>query len=131
MRIEEVATVTPELVDAFARLVPQLSRSSPPPDAAALQAIVDAAAPHLLVAVLGLAPLGRTSSCVGTSTTPDVCTSSSESLVDHEGAGVLVVLAVPVVVAAIGAARPARRVLIGIAILLSVGVVVAGFSIGF
>jgi ribosomal protein S18 acetylase RimI-like enzyme len=37
----EVATdVTPEIVDAFARLIPQLSSSSPPPDAAALAEIV-------------------------------------------------------------------------------------------
>jgi ribosomal protein S18 acetylase RimI-like enzyme len=40
VRIEEAAQATPELVEAFARLVPQLSRSSPPPDAAALQALI-------------------------------------------------------------------------------------------
>lgn len=51
MRIEEAAAVTPELIDAFARLIPQLSKSSPPPDAAVLQTIVDSEASHLLVAV--------------------------------------------------------------------------------
>lgn len=50
MTIEEVTAVTPQLVAAFARLIPQLSKSSPPPDAAALQVIVDAPDTHLLVA---------------------------------------------------------------------------------
>jgi ribosomal protein S18 acetylase RimI-like enzyme len=38
------------LVVAFERLIPQLSRSSPPPDAAVLQEIVDSPSTHLLVA---------------------------------------------------------------------------------
>jgi GNAT superfamily N-acetyltransferase len=38
--VEAATDVTPELVDAFARLIPQLSSSSPPPDAAALGGIV-------------------------------------------------------------------------------------------
>lgn len=42
--------VTPELTEAFGRLIPQLSSSSPPPDAAALQAIIDHDACTLLVA---------------------------------------------------------------------------------
>ncbi len=47
-----VATgVTEELVAAFARLIPQLSKSSPPPTAAELQAIVDSPATDLLLAV--------------------------------------------------------------------------------
>lgn len=50
--------VTPELVEAFARLVPQLSSSSPPPDAAALQAIVDHDASTLLIARDGERILG-------------------------------------------------------------------------
>jgi ribosomal protein S18 acetylase RimI-like enzyme len=39
--VEEVAAVDVELVDAFARLVPQLSSSAPPPGAAELQEMVD------------------------------------------------------------------------------------------
>lgn len=50
--------VTPDLVDAFARLIPQLSSSSPPPDAAALQAIIDHDASTLLVARDGDAIVG-------------------------------------------------------------------------
>jgi ribosomal protein S18 acetylase RimI-like enzyme len=38
------------LVTAFARLIPQLSRSAPPPDVAVLSEIIDARATRLLVA---------------------------------------------------------------------------------
>ena len=51
MKVEEATEVTPELVDAFARLIPQLSRSSPPPTAAELQEMVDAPDTHVLLAV--------------------------------------------------------------------------------
>jgi len=52
MRIEvsEVTVVDDDLVDAFARLIPQLSSSNPPPDAVALQAIVDDPNTYVLVA---------------------------------------------------------------------------------
>lgn len=48
--IEEARVVDGELVDAFALLIPQLSSSSPPPDHAALQALVDAPDSILLIA---------------------------------------------------------------------------------
>lgn len=48
--VEEASSVSPELVDAFARLVPQLSRSSPAPDEAQLAEMVGAAGTHVLVA---------------------------------------------------------------------------------
>ena len=50
IRIEAVSSVTPELVDAWVRLTPQLSRSSPPPGEAQLQAIIDHDACVLLIA---------------------------------------------------------------------------------
>lgn len=52
MRIEvsEATAVDDELVAAFARLIPQLSSSNPPPDAAALQVMVDAPDIFLLLA---------------------------------------------------------------------------------
>ena len=50
MDVEAVEQVTPELVGAFDRLIPQLSRSSPPPDAARLGEIVASPACTLLVA---------------------------------------------------------------------------------
>lgn len=40
LHVEVANSATPELVQAFAELVPQLSRSSPPPDAAALEAMI-------------------------------------------------------------------------------------------
>jgi ribosomal protein S18 acetylase RimI-like enzyme len=48
--VEEAGEVTPELVDAFARLVPQLSRSNPPPTEAELTQVARSDASHLLVA---------------------------------------------------------------------------------
>lgn len=50
VEVEEATTVTPELVEAFGRLVPQLSRSSPPPTEAELSEIVASPATVLLVA---------------------------------------------------------------------------------
>ncbi len=51
VEIIEATEVTPELVDAFARLIPQLSSSNPPPSAEVLQAIVSSEASTLLLAV--------------------------------------------------------------------------------
>lgn len=48
--VEECHEVTDELVVAMARLVPQLSSSSPPPDAEVLATIVGSPACHLLLA---------------------------------------------------------------------------------
>jgi ribosomal protein S18 acetylase RimI-like enzyme len=48
--VEVASAVDPELVEAMARLIPQLSRSAPPPGAAELQAIVDSPATVLFVA---------------------------------------------------------------------------------
>jgi ribosomal protein S18 acetylase RimI-like enzyme len=48
--VEEAHEATPELVDAFARLIPQLSRSSPAPTAAELAEMCGAPGTHVLVA---------------------------------------------------------------------------------
>jgi ribosomal protein S18 acetylase RimI-like enzyme len=50
MQIAEVTEVNPELVEAFERLIPQLSSSSPPPTERELGRIVSSPASHLLVA---------------------------------------------------------------------------------
>ena len=52
VRISEATEVSEELIDAFARLIPQLSSSSPAPDAAALAGIVASPATVLLIARL-------------------------------------------------------------------------------
>ena len=49
LTIEEATTVDAELVDAFARLIPQLS-TAPPPSAAELGEIVASAGGHVLIA---------------------------------------------------------------------------------
>lgn len=51
--VTEATAVTPELVDAFERLVPQLSSSSPPPTAAQLEEMVAAPGTFVLVAADG------------------------------------------------------------------------------
>ena len=51
MRIVEVDEVTPELVDAFVRLTPLLSKSNPAPGEAELREIVESPATVLLMAV--------------------------------------------------------------------------------
>ena len=50
MQNVEAFEVTDELVAAFARLIPQLSKSNPPPDAAALAEIIASPASQLLLA---------------------------------------------------------------------------------
>lgn len=50
MRVEVATLVTDELVDAFARLIPQLSRSNPPPTRVQLEEIVAAPATDVFVA---------------------------------------------------------------------------------
>ncbi len=58
MKVEEVREVSGELVEAFARLTPQLSRSSPPPGEQALERIVQSDATRLLVATVEGAIVG-------------------------------------------------------------------------
>lgn len=53
MRIEVADAASPELVEAFGRLVPQLSRSSAPPTPDELSEMVDSAASDVLVAYDG------------------------------------------------------------------------------
>jgi ribosomal protein S18 acetylase RimI-like enzyme len=50
IRVESAETVTDELVEVIARLVPQLSRSAPRPNRAELEAIVASPATALLLA---------------------------------------------------------------------------------
>lgn len=50
VHVEEATAVTEELVEAFARLIPQLSSSNPPPTAAELDVIVQSDASVLLIA---------------------------------------------------------------------------------
>jgi ribosomal protein S18 acetylase RimI-like enzyme len=51
VEVREATEVDDALVGAMARLIPQLSRSNPPPDAAALEAIVSSEALVLLLAL--------------------------------------------------------------------------------
>jgi ribosomal protein S18 acetylase RimI-like enzyme len=51
VEIVEATEVTPDLLAAFERLIPQLSKSNPPPTEDELEAIVDSPASILLLAV--------------------------------------------------------------------------------
>ena len=51
VKVVEATQVNDELVEAFARLIPQLSRSSPAPSAAALQVLIDDPDCHVLLAI--------------------------------------------------------------------------------
>lgn len=55
--VEEAHGVTPELLDAFARLVPQLSRSAPVPGEAELAEMVSAPGTRVLMARLDNGPI--------------------------------------------------------------------------
>ena len=48
--VDVASEVTDDVVEAFARLIPQLSKSNPPPTKAQLEAIVNSDACHLLLA---------------------------------------------------------------------------------
>jgi len=50
VNVEEVTEVSAELVEAFARLTPQLSRSAPPPGEQELERVVQSDATRLLIA---------------------------------------------------------------------------------
>jgi ribosomal protein S18 acetylase RimI-like enzyme len=54
LQIDEATSVTPELVSAFARLVPQLSSSNPPPGPVELAEMVAAPGTFVLVARLAV-----------------------------------------------------------------------------
>lgn len=58
VRVEAATEATEELAEALARLVPQLSRSSPPPGREELSEIITSPATTLLVARDGDAVLG-------------------------------------------------------------------------
>jgi len=58
MHVEEVTEVSTELVEAFARLTPQLSRSAPPPGEQELERVVQSDATRLLVAKMDGAIVG-------------------------------------------------------------------------
>lgn len=51
MKVEIATTLTPAIVDAVERLVPQLSRSNPPPTTAELSDVVASPATDLFIAI--------------------------------------------------------------------------------
>lgn len=58
MQVSVATEATPELVEAFSRLIPQLSKSSPPPTAAEVAEMVASEACDVLIATEGDVILG-------------------------------------------------------------------------
>jgi hypothetical protein len=81
-------------------------------------------------ALAGFAPILRTSTCTSSSNGPSSCSSATESLVGHEGRGIIVVLAVPILIAAVALFWRSRRVAQGCAIALSLASFIALASVG-
>jgi hypothetical protein len=79
---------------------------------------------------LAFAPLITTRSCITPSVGPSACSSSRSSLVAHEGAGVLAVLAVPVLVAALPVIFAGRRMAVASAVALTALMLIGAMSIG-
>lgn len=80
--------------------------------------------------VLTVIPSYSGESCSTSDVGQVVCEQSNETLVEHEGTSVVFVLLVPAAIAALGVVRPSRMVLQGIAIALTVCVVLGAASIG-
>ena len=82
-------------------------------------------------AVLAVVPTSRSETCTSTSERPEVvCETSTSTLLEHEGTSVLAVLLVPAALATIGVARPSPAVRRGVAVALTVCVVLAAASVG-
>jgi hypothetical protein len=62
-----------------------------------------------MAVILALAPLSRTQACVSGSGIARRCTTDSTSLLEHEGSSVLLVLAIPVLLAGATVAARTRR----------------------
>jgi hypothetical protein len=82
------------------------------------------------VAVLALVPVGSSDSCESFDDAPSVCTTTHDTLLDTEGAGVLAVLLVPAAIALVGVVRPTPGVLQGVTAALAIAVVLGIMSIG-
>jgi hypothetical protein len=97
---------------------------------AARWSAVTLAAALVTTSVLALAPVQITRSCQVSSHGPMECSASRGSLLASEGAGVLAVLAVPVVVSLLPMVLRSRRWRLGAALLLTAAVVLAAASVG-
>jgi hypothetical protein len=80
--------------------------------------------------VVAFAPTGSSVSCIATPTTAPVCTSSHESLLAHDGASVLTILAVPVVAALLLVVAKRRPGRFAVAIALTVMMLLGAMTIG-
>ena len=81
-------------------------------------------------AVLAILPTSSTASCESVAGGTETCTTGSESLLQSEGASVLVVLAIPAIVASAAVVFPKRGVAIATAVVLSVMTLLGAASLG-
>lgn len=81
-------------------------------------------------AMLALAPVIATASCVASPLGSTGCSSTRLSLLQHEGAGVLGVLALPALVAVVPVIIPSRRSRMATAIALTAATLLGIASVG-
>jgi hypothetical protein len=82
------------------------------------------------VLILAFAPLGQSETCYDGGGDGSGCTSSRYSLFTHEGAWILVIGLVPVLIAAAPAVHPARWLVTTTAVVLTVLMMIGSASIG-
>jgi hypothetical protein len=84
----------------------------------------------LTAVVLAVIPSYESQSCTTSALGATVCTSSTSTLLEHEGDSVLLVLLAPAALALIGVLVPRRGVLVAIAAVLSALALLGAMSIG-
>lgn len=110
VEVSELTSVTPAVVDAFARLVPQLSSSAPPLGASDLEAIVGSEAATVLVARDGAGQIVGTMTLVVFRIPTGVRAWIEDVVVDEAGRGQGVGEALNRAALALAAAKGARTV---------------------
>jgi hypothetical protein len=88
------------------------------------------AAAVLTGVAVAFGPLVATSGCSATSTGTVACASGTTSLFADQGAGILGIVAVPVVVALVPLLHPSRWTVTGAAVVLSLAAFIGSASVG-
>ena len=80
--------------------------------------------------ILAFGPTGRLETCTVSDVGESLCQTTSRSLVEENGANVLIVLSVPVALAAVGVGRPTRLVLLFVGAAVTIALLPAMLTVG-